>query len=176
MHKTIFLVGARAAGKTSLGGMLATAINWRFSDTDIHILNTSKMTVEDIVKAEGWPGFRKRESQALRDVTGHNVVIATGGGMILAEENRKFMKENGTVFYLSAPAEILAERLIAGPKHTNRPSLTGRPLHEEIAEVLNQREELYQDAAHYVVDASKTMEQVRENVLEILNSRPLKTQ
>ena len=63
--------------------------------------------------------------------------------MVLAEENRRFMRENGIVLYLSAPAEVLASRLPANPNAAQRPTLTGKSIAEEVAEVLAAREPLY---------------------------------
>ena len=108
MGHTIYLVGARAAGKTTFGGALARQLGCNYVDTDIHLRETTGETVADIVAREGWDGFRKRESAVLRAVTAPGTVIATGGGMVLAEENRRFMRENGIVLYLSAPAEVLS--------------------------------------------------------------------
>ena len=95
MRHTIYLVGARAAGKTTFGGALARQLGCNYVDTDIHLRETTGETVADIVAREGWDGFRKRESAVLRAVTAPGTVIATGGGMVLAEENRRFMRENG---------------------------------------------------------------------------------
>ena len=90
MRHTIYLVGARAAGKTTFGGALARQLGCNYVDTDIHLRETTGETVADIVAREGWDGFRKRESAVLRAVTAPGTVIATGGGMVLAEENRRF--------------------------------------------------------------------------------------
>ena len=128
MGHTVYLVGARAAGKTTFGGALARQLGCNYVDTDIHLRETTGETVADIVAREGWDGFRKRESAVLRAVTAPGTVIATGGGMVLAEENRRFMRENGIVLYLSAPAEVLASRLQANPTPHNAPHLPGNPL------------------------------------------------
>ncbi len=113
----IFLVGPRACGKTTIGRLLAQRLALPFIDTDHYLLEQAGRTVAEIVEAEGWPGFRKRESDALRAVTAihpQGAVIATGGGMVLDEQNRIFMREQGHVFYLSVPVEALAARLSGG--------------------------------------------------------------
>ena len=79
MGHTIYLVGARAAGKTTFGGALARQLGCNYMDTDIHLRETTGETVADIVAREGWDGFRKRESAVLRAVTAPGTVIATGG-------------------------------------------------------------------------------------------------
>ena len=152
MRHTIYLVGARAAGKTTFGGALARQLGCNYVDTDIHLRETTGETVADIVAREGWDGFRKRESAVLRAVTAPGTVIATGGGMVLAEENRRFMRENGIVLYLSAPAEVLASRLQANPNAAQRPTLTGKSIAEEVAEVLAAREPLYRETATHILN------------------------
>jgi len=164
MRHTIYLVGARAAGKTTFGGALARQLGCNYVDTDIHL----RETVADIVAREGWDGFRKRESAVLRAVTAPGTVIATGGGMVLAEENRRFMRENGIVLYLSAPAEVLASRLQANPNAAQRPTLTGKSIAEEVAEVLAAREPLYRETATHILNAAATPKELLAEALAIL--------
>lgn len=166
--QTIFLVGARAAGKTTIGLTLAKSLGCDFVDTDLYMLETTSMTVAEVVEKEGWEGFRRRESEALRTVTRPGVVIATGGGMVLAEANREYMRAHGVVLYLSAPAATLAARLEANPENAQRPSLTGRTIVEEMNDVLAAREPLYREAAHHVLDATAPPETVIRQALEAL--------
>ena len=84
-------------------------------------------------------------------------MVATGGGMVLAEANRRYMREHGRVFFLSAPAEVLAARLRRNPLEAQRPSLTGKSLDDEVREVLEARLPLYQDAAHHELDARQSI-------------------
>lgn len=169
-NEIVFLVGARAAGKTTIGKALAEALGYQFIDTDLYLLETTRETVADIVAREGWEGFRQRESEALRAVAGDRTVVATGGGMVLSEANRAFMREKGVVLYLSAPASVLAARLLADPNGAQRPTLTGRPIEVEMADVLTEREPLYQDAAHHLVDATVAQDVVLEQTLQLLRS------
>lgn len=168
MTRPIFMVGARGCGKTTIGKQLAQALGYDFVDTDIFMQQNSKMTVAEVVEQEGWHGFRRRESLALQDVTKPDRVIATGGGMVLAEANRRFMNDNGSVIYLRAPAELLAQRLVNSPQAHQRPTLTGRPIAEEMAEVLASREALYQSVAHHIIDAAEDPRAVVANVMQIL--------
>ena len=78
------------------------------------------------------------------------------------------MRSHGVVIYLSAPVSVLVDRLEATPEEGLRPTLTGKPLTEEVQEVLAQREVLYREAAHYIVDATHKPAQVVEDILEIL--------
>lgn len=161
----IFLVGARAAGKTTVGRRLARDLAKEFVDTDLYLGEIHRITVAEIVAKEGWEGFRRKESAALRAASVPGRVIATGGGMVLAEHNRDFMRANGLVFYLSAPAEVLGARLAADPKAAQRPSLTGRSVVEEVAQVIAEREALYRGAAHHVINAAEAFETVIEAIL-----------
>ncbi len=170
MNNTIFLVGARAAGKTTMGKMLANKLSFSFIDTDCHLLETTQKTVAEIVEKEGWEGFRARESQILIDTTKPNRVIATGGGMVLADHNRHFMKQNGTVIFLSATAATLAARLMKDPNVAQRPSLTGLSIVDEMEKVLAERLPLYHDAAHHIVNVEQDEELILNNILHMLQN------
>lgn len=170
MNNTIFLVGARAAGKTTMGKMLANKLAYSFIDTDCHLLETTQKTVAEIVEKEGWEGFRERESQVLVDTTKPNRVIATGGGMVLADHNRDFMKENGIVIFLSAPAATLAARLMKDPNVAQRPSLTGLSIVDEMEKVLADRLPLYHDAAHHVINVDQDESQILAQILTVLQN------
>ena len=99
MGHTIYLVGARAAGKTTFGGALARQLGCNYVDTDIHLRETTGETVADIVAREGWDGFRKRESAVLRAVTAPGTVIATGGGIVTRRDIISYLaKENENSF------------------------------------------------------------------------------
>lgn len=167
MTTTYYFTGARASGKTTMGGLLARELGLPFIDTDIHMLEKGGLTVAQVVEKEGWEGFRRRESAALREVTAPGLVIATGGGMILDPDNRAYMRAHGVVLYLQAPPEVLAARLTADPDHALRPSLTGKTIVEEMADVLEQRSALYEGVAHHIIDASPSIEDVLAQVIEV---------
>ncbi|WP_127960281.1 shikimate kinase AroL [Serratia microhaemolytica] len=172
MIQTIFMVGARGVGKTTIGSALAQALDYQFVDTDEFMQQMAQMSVAEMVQQEGWPGFRRRETLALQAVTRPSTIVSTGGGAVLAEENRHFMRSHGQVIYLQAPATVLAQRLAASPQEGQRPTLTGRPIAEEILEVLTAREPLYQATAHHVVDACAKPQQVVEQILALLTNKP----
>ncbi len=166
----IFLIGPRGCGKTTVGQLLARARHFQFSDTDHRLQAHEQRTVAEIVQAEGWARFRELETLSLKAVTLPNTVIATGGGIVLAEGNRQFMRENGVVIYLQASVSALIDRLEAYPKAEQRPTLTGKPVREEVGEVLAQREALYRDAAHHIVDATASPDRVVEQIMSMLCS------
>ncbi len=164
----IFLVGMRGAGKTTLGRALADKLGWLFADTDEILCARCGKTVSEIVQEGGWSGFRKKEAALLRDVARPYTVVSTGGGMILREENRRFMKETGFCCYLEASAALLARRQRDDPKLAQRPALKagietlvgGDPLRTEIVALLRERSALYQKAAHRRLNVNQPLEQV----------------
>lgn len=155
MMQPLYLVGPRGCGKTTIGMALAQATGFRFADTDRWLQSHVQMSVADIVEKEGWGGFRARETAALEAVSAPSTVVATGGGIILTEYNRRYMHRVGVVIYLCAPVSTLVNRLEAEPEADLRPTLTGKPLSEEVREVLEQRDALYRETAHYIIDATK---------------------
>jgi shikimate kinase len=153
----LFLAGARGSGKTTVGRTLAARLSFSFLDTDALIVARAGTDVAGIVASRGWEGFRDAESEALEEAIATanqpGLVVATGGGMILREANRARMRETGCVVYLRAEPEVLAERLRRDPLTGQRPALTDKSLEDEIRQVLDEREPLYQAAAHLVLDA-----------------------
>ncbi|NIH12493.1 MAG: shikimate kinase AroL [Serratia symbiotica] len=174
MTQPLFLIGARGAGKTTVGSALALALGYQFIDTDLFMQHAAQMSVAKMVEREGWLGFRRRENIALHTVSQPSTIIATGGGMILAQENRWFMRQHGTVIYLHAPASVLAQWLEAYPQDAQRPTLTGKPIAEEMFEVLAAREALYREAAHYVMEGTADPQQVIEQICAVLQYERVK--
>jgi len=150
MGGNVFLVGMMGAGKTTLGKALARRTGQEFVDTDRLLVERTGVPVTTIFEFEGEDGFRKRESALLHEVAARaGCVVATGGGMILAADNRRAMREAGTVVYLRARLESLWERL----RHdATRPLLATADPRGTLAALLEQRDPLYREAAHLVVD------------------------
>lgn len=141
------------------------APSWCFLDTDALLVRAFGESITDFVAREGWAAFRHREQQALRTASAPNTVLATGGGCILDADNRTFMREQGCVMYLHAPASALVARLQAQPLADQRPSLTGADMCAEVEAVLAEREPLYRATAHTVVDADRETFQVLSDLL-----------
>lgn len=153
----ITLIGYRASGKSSIAPKLARKLGWTWIDSDRVIEQQAGCSISEIFEQEGEAGFRKRESEVLAELLARDqLVLASGGGAVLAEQNRIRMKAAGPVVWLHVSAQMLAKRLSRDRSSgQNRPSLTGRPIAEEVAEVLAIREPLYRDCASIIVDAER---------------------
>ena len=175
---TVFLIGARGAGKTSVGRLLARTLGCHFYDTDALICDEVGCTVAEIIERFGWDDFRRRESRALVRATRNGCqdgcagrVVSTGGGMVLDENNRNFMRSSGLVIFLTAPANVLFERLSRSNDVGLRPALTGMGLLPEIQSVLAEREHLYRATAHNCLDASAALPKIVASIVRILHRR-----
>ena len=164
----VFLIGARASGKSILGSLLAEELGLAFMDTDQQLRIACGLSVDELVARDGWSGFRARESEILRECAGARTVVATGGGMVLDPRNCEFMRATGTVVFLEAPAQLLSSRLAENPRTRQRPSLTGLPPAEEIAHVLAEREPIYRAAAHHIVDATRPFSELIQELSIII--------
>jgi shikimate kinase len=147
---SIFLVGMMGAGKTTVGRLLARRLKLRFVDSDREIESRCGVKIPVIFEIEGETGFRARESaviEALAALPG--IVLATGGGVVLVERNRRCLAEHGTVVYLRAKPEDLYERV----RHDrNRPLLAGGDPLAKLRELHEQRDPLYRSVADVVLE------------------------
>ncbi len=143
--KNIVLTGFRATGKSLVGRMLAEQLGYLFIDTDELLCERLGAPIADIVARHGWAFFRQAERALLAEVpTMVRTVLATGGGAIEHREQWQQLRSCSYVVWLEADAATIRQRMGADPNSPGqRPSLTGRPIHDEIAELLQQREPLY---------------------------------
>ena len=171
--KRVFLVGPRGSGKTTVGIQLAQRLHSAFWDTDMALEEHLGCSIADFVAAEGWDAFRENEHEVLREVVelGEDKacsVISTGGGIVLKEENRRLLKETGLTVYISVPVRVLAARLSKSPNSSQRPSLTGKGVVDEVQEILAARGPLYEESAHHVVDGSLPPKRICHGILDLL--------
>jgi len=149
----IFLIGPMGAGKTTIGRQLAQQLRKTFVDVDHEIESRTGVSIPTIFDIEGEAGFRQRESQVLVDLaSGHDLVMATGGGAVLREENRAALRDHGTVVYLRADLDILFERT---RRDRNRPLLQTADPRGKIAALLAEREPVYLELADVVVETGQ---------------------
>ncbi len=151
-HRNIYLVGLMGAGKTTVGRMLAKRLGRLFLDSDHEIVERTGVPIPTIFEIEGEDGFRRREAQTIHELTaGSDLVLATGGGVVINPENRQRLHETGWVVYLNVPPRLLYERT----RHDrNRPLLQVEDPLARLEELHAVRDPLYREAAHMVVDGS----------------------
>ena len=160
LHRgNLYLVGLPGAGKSTLGRQLARRLGERFVDCDHELEARTGAPIPTIFEIEGEAAFREREMQTLAELALlDNIVLSTGGGVVLRAENRERLKANGTVLYLHVDPAMLFER-VRHAKH--RPLLNG-DTRTRLDELYAQRDALYREVADHVVDA------VRENVFRFV--------
>lgn len=149
----LMLVGMMGSGKTTIGRALAMHLGKVFVDSDEEIQQRTGVTITHIFDIEGEAGFRQREAAAIRDLVGRdNMVLATGGGAVLAEQNRALLKQNGIVIYLKASVHDLWQRT----RHDrSRPLLQAADPRAMLTELHHQRDPLYQEVADIVVQTGR---------------------
>ncbi|MBU1003782.1 MAG: shikimate kinase AroL [Proteobacteria bacterium] len=163
---TVFFVGLRASGKTSLGRLAAERLGLPFADTDQLVVQKAGRSIAEIVEAQGWDEFRRLETEVLREVAGRPLVVATGGGIVLAEENRDLLRQGGPVFYLLATTLLVVGRLTRDMDPASRPPLTELPLTEEMGQLREERDPLYMEIARFVLHAEEPLEELVAEVQE----------
>lgn len=152
----IILIGFRGAGKTTVGSMLSQRLGKEFIDADEYLEQKEGKTIKDIFAIGGERLFREIEAQVIAELSLlNNKIIATGGGVILREENIKNLKRNGIFIFLDADADTLYRR-ISGDSLTNRrrPNLTSQGGYQEIQHLLELRKPLYDKAADCVINTA----------------------
>ena len=149
----LLLVGMMGSGKTTMGRLLAKHLGKVFVDSDEEIIKRTGVTIPHIFDVEGESGFRLRETAALRNlVKRDNMVLATGGGAVLDEQNRTMLQQNGIVIYLKASVHDLWHRT----RHDrNRPLLQTSNPHARLTEIFQQRDPLYQQVSDLIAQSGK---------------------
>lgn len=146
----IILVGLMGSGKTSVGKVLARLLGKEFVDSDHEIERMTGVRIPVIFEIEGEAGFRAREHKMIEDLVARsNILLATGGGAVLAKSNRELLKAHGTVIYLRAPVKSLLKRT---QRDRSRPLLQVADPAAKLTELFEQRDPLYREVAHLIVD------------------------
>ena len=141
------------SGKTTVGRALAKKLNKRFIDTDHEIEARTGATVALIFEIEGEEMFRRREAEVIRELTAlDDVVLATGGGAVLHAPSRALLAARGTVIYLRASVNSILQRT---SHDKTRPLLQTADPRRRIEELSRQREPLYAEIAHIVIDTGR---------------------
>jgi shikimate kinase len=141
------------AGKTTVGREFARRHRMRFVDCDHEMEARTGVKVPTIFEIEGEEGFRRRESQLVDELTREpELILATGGGVVLAPANRAILSQRGIVVYLNVPTQVLWERT----RHDrNRPLLQVPNPRERIENLLRERDPLYRSVADVIVEGGR---------------------
>ena len=153
----ITLVGYRGSGKSSVAACLASLLGCQWQDADAVLEAESGSTIAALIAAQGEVAFRDLESALLPSLLAADTgVLATGGGVVLREENRMLLRLRGRpVVWLAAPALILRQRLAADPTTSSRrPALAGGSVLDEVAQAVMTREPFYSQVADGIIDVS----------------------
>jgi shikimate kinase len=164
------LIGYRATGKTTVAKLLAESLGWEWIDADVEIERFAGKNIAKIFSEDGEPAFRDWESRVIAELcTREKLVLATGGGAPMREENRNALRAAGKVVWLTATAETIHARMTGDATTVERrPALTDRAPLDEIVQLLACREPIYRDTADLVIDTEKRSP--AELVNEILQS------
>ena len=168
MPQNILLVGPMGAGKSSIGRRLAKRINREFIDCDHALEERTGVTITTIFELEGEKGFRERESKILSELCQReDTVIATGGGVILKEENRKVLTENNTVVYLQASVDTQLKRTL---HDKNRPLLEIGDRRAKLMSLAKTRNPLYEEVANIIIKTdTQSISNSIKTIIEQLN-------
>lgn len=168
MSYGIVLTGPMGSGKSSVGRLLATRAGYAYVDLDDLIVKAVGKSINQIFADDGEAFFRQLEHEQLAALAGNDrIVLATGGGAVLREENRQLMRQIGTVVNLTASVEELSARLAMAD---DRPLLKGEePREVRIARLMAEREQCYADSDIRIDTAGKSVEDVAAELLKRLS-------
>jgi shikimate kinase len=171
MHaaENIILVGPMGSGKSAVGKHLARELRVPFVDSDVEIERRTGADIPLIFEKEGEAGFRAREHEVIAElVRREGIVLSTGGGAILLEENRRLLREGGIVVYLETSVAQQVARVRDGE---NRPLLAGTAdLTQRLTELMTHRAPLYQEVATFTIGTDGR--RVRDVVASIRKKLP----
>lgn len=170
MAERVLLVGMMGVGKTTVGQALAHRLGAAYFDSDRQVERRTGLTVPEIFAERGEAAFRAEEREALVEAIGSEgpVVVSVAGGAVLDAENRRMVREGGTVVWLRADVETLAARVGAG---AGRPLLGDDPA-AALAQLYEVRRPVYAEVADVVVDVDDlTPEEAVERILAAIGAR-----
>lgn len=153
MAGNFFLIGLMGAGKTAVGKRLAQRLGKHFYDSDHEVIGRTGVSINTIFEIEGEASFRDREAAVISELV-HipNIVLATGGGAVLREENCQALVQNGTVIYLRVSVESILQRTLYDK---SRPLLRTANKKERLEALYAERDPIYSSIADIVIDANE---------------------
>ncbi|MGC9196700.1 MAG: shikimate kinase [Syntrophobacteraceae bacterium] len=170
------LIGFRATGKTTVGQILALSLKRSFIDMDRRLVEDAGLDITAWVARNGWSSFRRAESGLLETLRLHtNLVLATGGGIVLDPKNREALRKDFFTVWLKATRHTILARLDSDPQsRQTRPALSPLPLEEEVLKILCEREPFYTESADLAIDTdskapSRIAREIEEGISVALN-------
>ena len=162
--KNIVLTGFMGTGKSEVGRELSNLLGWRLVDVDEEIVKAEGLSINEIFNRFGEPRFRDIETGTIRRIcTGRNVIISTGGGAVLRQENMDMLREGGVIINLSATADTILRRTSGTGE---RPLLRVENPLEKIRELLELRRPFYEKADIMIDAESGTPREIAREILE----------
>ncbi len=144
--RRLFLIGMMGAGKTTVGRLLAAALGCEFLDCDAELERRSGVRIATMFELEGEQGFREREALLLEELSARpDIVLATGGGVVLRASNRECLRSRGLVLFLDVSAAEIERRT---QHDCSRPLLNAPDRRARIEALLAERQPLYREIAH----------------------------
>lgn len=167
--KNIVLTGFMGTGKSTIGKELSKMLQMKLVDIDAEIEKAQKMKINDIFRIYGEQYFRDIETAMIKKLSKRkNIIISTGGGAVLRDENMEALKENGIIFCLNASTETIMERTC---RSEDRPLLKVENPREKISEMLSCRRPFYEKAGIMVDTDRKSPLEIVEEIMEIIRCR-----
>lgn len=164
--KNIILTGFMGTGKTAVGRELSRLLNMNLIDVDTEIEKSQRITINEIFKQFGEPKFREIETEMIRKLSERkDVIISTGGGAVLRQENMDVLRKQGVIICLMASPETILKRT---SRNTNRPLLQVEDPFGKILDLLNFRKPFYEKADIIINTEGKTPLQIAEQIIETI--------
>lgn len=158
--KAIFLTGFMGSGKTTVGRMLSSYLHIPVIDTDEMIVARTGLSIKSIFNLQGEPYFRELEKNTLCGVPTKDIIVTTGGGIVIDKENRDWMKQNGLIIYLHCEFNEIWQRLY---EDVSRPLLVNQDK-TQIESIYNSRQSAYQEY-HFMVDTTNiTLDEITRQI------------
>ena len=172
--QSLFLIGYRGSGKSTVAKLIAERLGWAVVDSDDEVEREACKPITAIFAEDGESAFRELEERVVASLCEREqTVVALGGGAVLREATRQRLATAGQVVWLTAPASTLAAR-IAGDATTasRRPSLTGLSGLEEVERVLAVREPIYRECATFAIDVDgRAPDAIADEIVTLLSKK-----
>ncbi|MFD1736523.1 shikimate kinase [Bacillus salitolerans] len=159
--KSIYLTGFMGSGKTTIGKQLSSKLHLPVMDTDEEISRKEGLSVRTLFEKYGEDYFRSLETSILKTIPKEDMIVTTGGGMVVREENRKWMLQNGIVFYLQCEFDKLWSRL---EKDETRPLVLNQQK-EAVKKIYISRQELYKEGSIVIHTTNQSVDEVVDEIV-----------